>query len=541
VLLAPLGRDAAVLCRVLGEGGIGCVAAADISELITLIRGGTIGAAMLTEEALTPGGVEQLTEALAEQPSWSDLPVLLLLAVVEQPLASQSARAARAARAALRVKGNITVLVRPVPSLALLTAVQAALRARRRQYEVRDLLHLEHAARLEAEQANRLKDEFLATVSHELRTPLSAILLWSRLISSGRVDSVNMRSALQSIERSAESQSRLIEDLLDVSRMVSGKLQLNVEEINLAPVAEDALAVVSPMAQAKSIRLEATIDADAGIVRADAARVQQVIWNLLGNAVKFTPARGSVSLDLRRADGHVVIRVSDTGQGIAAEFLPHVFERFRQADAAPTRRHGGLGLGLAITQQLVELHGGSVSVESAGLGKGTTFSVRLPWARPLDATLRQLAGAPSATPGPAPRLAGVRVLLVEDEAATRLGLTRVLEFTGAEVTAAGSATEALDALSGAAASGRRPHVLVSDIAMPDHDGHWLMMAVRRLEQGSKEMAAMPAIAISAYADATERVRSLESGFQLHVSKPIDPDVLVEAVARLAEADPVLNR
>ena len=379
VVLAPLGRDSAVICGAMAEAGVDCLTAGSIAELTTMVRR-EAGAALLTEEALTADGVAELSAALGQQPSWSDLPVLLLLAGREC-LVSESARPV----AALRMAGNVTVLVRPVPAVALVTAVQSALRARRRQYEVRDLIQREQAARQQAETATRLKDEFLATVSHELRTPLSAILLWIRLLSSGRVETERMQEAFQSIEGSAELQSRLIDDLLDVSRMLSGRPRLAAEEVQLSRVAQQAVTVARPMADAENVSLQSTIDPTTGLIQGDADRIQQVIWNLLSNAIKFTSAGGCVSLDVRADGRDVLICVSDTGQGIAPEFLPHVFERFRQADASSTRRHGGLGLGLAITQQLVQLHGGSVDVQSGGLGKGTTFTVRLPRMPPTDA------------------------------------------------------------------------------------------------------------------------------------------------------------
>lgn len=376
VVLAPFGRDAAIICAALARIAIGCITIHAISDLTGCVDEG-VGAVLLTQEALTHSDVDAFCTACARQPSWSDLPVLLLLEDGDQLLTDVNRQITT-----MRTATNVTILVRPVPGVALVTAVQAALRARARQYEVRELIQREQAARLEAEQANRLKDEFLATVSHELRTPLSAVLLWTRLLATGRVEEERVKDAFGSIERSARAQSRLIEDLLDISRMVSGKLRLRVEVIELAPVAQEALAVITAMANAKNIHLESSIDPAAGNVSADADRMQQVLWNLLGNAVKFTPPHGRISINLRRDVQHVSIRIEDSGEGIAPEFLPHVFERFRQADAGPTRRHGGLGLGLAITQQLVELHGGSIDVQSAGLQKGAIFTVRIPLAQP---------------------------------------------------------------------------------------------------------------------------------------------------------------
>ena len=514
VVLAPLGRDAAVICTALAASAIDCVTAQDIDELAARVDEGA-GAVLITEEVLTQRSVDAMCETLARQPSWSDLPVLLLLGEGERPVAQASRRIA-----AMRAAANVTVLVRPIQGIALLTVVQAALRARARQYEVGDLIQRERTARIEADEANRLKDEFLATVSHELRTPLNAILLWSRLLATGRVQQQEVSEAIAAIERSARSQSRLVEDLLDVSRMVSGRLRLNVKDTELAPVAQEALAVVRPMADAKNIRLESIIDPAAGRVFADADRMQQVLWNLLGNAVKFTPAGGRVSMDLRRQGQHVAIRIEDSGEGIAPEFLPQVFDRFRQADAESSRRHGGLGLGLAITQELVELHGGSVDVESAGRGMGSTFTVRIPLAR-RDAGIGDAA---------TPRLDGFRVLLVEDESATRAGVTLVLEHAGAEVIATTSARGALDALQERVASDQLPDLLLSDIGLPGEDGHALMRAVRLLPNRARSI---PALAISAYPGTDHRERALQSGFQDYLVKPVDPGFLLDAVLQLA--------
>lgn len=317
-----------------------CTVTSTLSQLAAHLREG-VGAALITEEALTAHGLAALSEFLCQQPSWSDVPLVLLLAESDRLAKEVAALVTR-----LRQLSNVTLLTRPVPTVALGSAMQSALRARARQYEVRDLLEREYRARLEAERANAVKDEFLATVSHELRTRLSAILLWNRLMTSGRLEAARMSEGSRSIQDSAGLQSRLVEDLLDVSRMLSGKLQLQTGEIQLAAAAENALEVVRPMARGRHVGIEAFIDRLAGVVRADADRVQQVIWNLLGNAIKFTPAQGTVTLKLRREAASVAICISDTGQGIAADFLPHVFDRFRQADGVPVRRHGGSGWAL---------------------------------------------------------------------------------------------------------------------------------------------------------------------------------------------------
>ncbi len=524
VVLAPFGRDAAVVCRTLGEGGIACAPAGDIAELVAMVREGA-GAALMTEEALTPSGVAELGAALGQQPSWSDLPVLLLLAGGER-IAPGAARSV----AALRAAGNVTIFVRPVSSVALVSAVEAALRARRRQYEVRDLMARERAARVQAENANRIKDEFLATVSHELRTPLSAILLWVKLAVSGRLKAGQMPEALEMIESCAHAQSALIDDLLDAARMVAGKLRMNIEEGPIEPAVRAAVEVVRPAAEAKGVRMEGSIDGAAGLVLADPNRIQQVVWNLLSNAVKFTPRGGVVRVRVEREADHVSIQVADTGEGIRADFLPHVFDRFRQADASASRRQSGLGLGLAIAHQLIELHGGTIAVESEGEGRGSTFTVRLPV---LVDSEGGLAGAPVLAEDvrtPPPRaLDGVRVLLVEDEAEIRRGMALVLEGEGAEVTAVGSAAEALAALSGGPAE-RRPHVLLSDIGLPGEDGYELLDRVRAVDAGNG--GAIPAAAVTAYAGEADRGRALAAGFQAHLAKPIEPDELIAAVAAL---------
>jgi CheY-like chemotaxis protein/two-component sensor histidine kinase len=375
-----------------------------------------------------------------------------------------------------------------------------------------------------------VKDEFLATVSHELRTPLSAILLWSRLMTSGRLDSGRIAEGLRSIHDSAELQSRLVEDLLDVSRMLSGKLQLQTEEIQLATAAENALEVVRPMAQGRHVRLESRIDPVAGVVRADPDRVQQIIWNLLGNAIKFTPAQGRVMLELRREGACVAICVRDTGQGIAANFLPHVFDRFRQADGAPGRRHGGLGLGLAISQQLVELHGGSISVVSEGAGLGSTFTVRFPL---VDYTFA--GGEPSLRqqehPAASGQLTGQCVLLVEDDAQTRAALTLVLEHAGAKVSAVDSAAAALGALRTSIQGGMSPDVVLSDIGMPGADGFALIRTLRDHERAARTAEPLRAVAISAYTGASIQARAIASGFESYITKPVNTHELIKALRR----------
>jgi PAS domain S-box-containing protein len=387
----------------------------------------------------------------------------------------------------------------------------------------------------DSQESSRLKDEFLATMSHELRTPLNAILGWASLLSGGRLSEESTMQALETIERNARSQVRLIEDLMDVSRIITGKLRLDVRPVELAAVVEAAADAVRPTAEAKNIRLQLLLDRQAGPVSGDPDRLQQVMWNLLSNAVKFTPKDGRVQVRLERIDSHVEITVSDTGQGISAEFLPHVFDRFRQADSTNTRGVGGLGLGLAIVRQMVELHGGTAQAASAGEGQGATFTITLPIvavhntqaARATDQERIHLpAGGRVAIDCP-PALKGLKVLVVDDETDARGLVVAVLEQCDAEVTAVTSADEALEAIVSV-----QPDVLISDIGMPGEDGYSLIKRVRALPPQSG--GRIPAVALTAYARAEDRIKALASGFQMHAPKPVEPAELVAIVASLAE-------
>jgi PAS domain S-box-containing protein len=383
------------------------------------------------------------------------------------------------------------------------------------------------AAKAEAETANRMKDQFLATLSHELRTPLNAIFGWAQLLRSGKLDPATVERGVETIERNARAQKQLIDDLLDVSRIISGKLRLEMQPLEPADVVEAALETVAHTAQAKGLNLRRHIDRT-GLVVGDAQRLQQVVWNLLSNAVKFTPKGGEVRVAVETLDGHAKIIVADSGQGIAPEFLPHVFERFRQADPSSTRRHGGLGLGLAIVRQLVELHGGSVRAESPGEGQGATFIVSLPLAVSDQSEERRQ--TQTGDGGRPVSLDGLRVLVVDDEADARDLLREILSGSHAEVAVAASAAEGLDVL-----ERFQPHVLVSDISMPGQDGYELIRTVR------KRGYQLPAAALTAFARADDRRRALLAGFQIHLAKPVDPGELTAAVASLAgragETDP----
>lgn len=415
----------------------------------------------------------------------------------------------------------------------------------------------EREAREEAERADRLKDEFLATLSHELRTPLTSVLGWATLIRSGDIDEANYAIALETIERNARLQARLIDDLLDVSRIITGNLHLELRPIDLAPVLEAARDAVRPAAEAKGIQLHTSFRNTACMIKGDSNRLRQVVWNLLLNAIKFTPRSGRVTADLRCADSSVVLTVSDTGEGIDPDFLPHVFDRFRQAEGSISRRQGGLGLGLAVVRHLVELHGGNVRAESPGSGLGATFTVELPLYVPelpflpktskpethyeavgtLDPTLEPLGPAGnikdpnlvSRTREPKPadgqRLRGISVLVVEDDEDARALIQTMLELNGAEVVSTSSAAGALDALAIAV-----PDVLISDIAMPDQDGYALLREIRELppERGGQ----VPAIALTGYAGASDKADTFAAGYQAHISKPIEPPQLMDVIEKL---------
>lgn len=389
------------------------------------------------------------------------------------------------------------------------------------------LLGLEQQARKEAENANRAKDEFLATVSHELRTPLTAILGWTHIVRTGDMDAATSARAMESIERNARAQAQLIEDLLDVSRIISGKLRLEVRTVNPVAIVAAAMDAVRPAAEAKSVRLAFTHDTFAGTIAGDPDRLQQVVWNLLSNAVKFTPQGGRVDIHLEPSGACLQLTVADTGQGIRPDFLPYVFDRFRQADSTSTRSHGGLGLGLAIVRHLVELHGGTIRAESPGVGQGATFFVTLPLGAALEAPNVSDALAPKATRylSPPVTLGGVRVLVVEDEDDTRDWICNILARAGADVIPAASASDALVLV-----ERLRPDILVSDIGMPGEDGYGLIRRVRAL--GPSRGGSLPAIALTAYARIEDRMRVLSAGYQMHVPKPVEASELASLIAGL---------
>jgi signal transduction histidine kinase/ActR/RegA family two-component response regulator/PAS domain-containing protein len=392
------------------------------------------------------------------------------------------------------------------------------------------LLESERAARSEAERIGATKDEFLATLSHELRTPLSAILGWSHVLRHGVRNSEDLQKGLEAIERNARAQTRLIEDLLDMSRITSGKVRLDIQPVPPISFIEAAVETVRPAADAKEIRLEKMLDPTAGPVSGDSNRLQQVVWNLLSNAIKFTPKGGKVQVVLERVNSHIEISVADTGVGINAAFLGHVFDRFRQADHSTTRTYGGLGLGLSIVKHLVELHGGTVRAQSDGEGRGSTFAVHLPVTVVRRASGKEPRLHPTAASGLVSDfrpldLTGITVLVVDDEPDARLLLERVLTECRAHVIVAENGEAALQAV-----ETHRPHVLVTDIGMPQMDGYELLRRIRAL--GEAKGGKLPAIALTAFARSEDRTRALRVGFQVHVSKPVEPSEIVATVASL---------
>jgi len=436
--------------------------------------------------------------------------------------------------------GAYDFIQKPIEREYFLASLRRAIEARenrRHLHEQQEILEW-HARELESvveqrthqlREANRLKDQFLATLSHELRSPLGAIRMWSSLLRSGKLDAQRTVRALDGIERSAILQEQLVEDLLDVSRIAAGKLVLDLRPVNPKPLVEAALEAIRGAAEAKQVRLEAQFEFSEGQVRGDPIRLQQVVWNLLSNAVKFSAQGGHVVVRLAGVDEQVVIAVQDEGEGIAPEFLPHVFERFWQADATRTRAHGGLGLGLAIVRELVHLHGGSVEAASEGKGRGTTLTVRLP----LVCEGSDAEGIFPPRPAlsgerfhPTPTLKGVQVLVVDDDPDARESIAVALEQSGACVHAVGSAAEAVESL-----ERNPPDVLLSDIAMPGMDGYALLRQARARLRGARVVAA----ALTAYAGEEDRRRALAAGFQMHLAKPVEPAELVATVAKLAYA------
>jgi hypothetical protein len=428
--------------------------------------------------------------------------------------------------AAVFLEWNLSRHSAPDRWLAVVSDISARLAIEREREE---LLLSERAARTEAERANRLKDDFLATLSHELRTPLNAIVGWAQLLKLGQLDPLESQNAVEAIDRNAKAQAQMIADLLDVARISSGKIRLDVQPVDPTAVVEAALETVMPAIEAKDIRLIKAIDSQATPVSGDPGRLQQVVWNLVSNAVKFTPRGGCIEITLERGESHIALSVSDNGQGISPDLVPTIFDRFSQGDASTTRSEGGLGLGLAIAKQIVELHGGTIRVESAGKGQGATFRVFLPLAsakaHPERSAVVWSARAPTVgAEDNHSRLTGVRVLIVDDDADARRLTKRVLADYGAELLIAESVSEALSAL-----DQFDPHVLVSDLGMPSLDGFHL---IREVRARGYTFQRLPAIALTAFARTEDRQKALRAGFQLHLVKPVDAAELSAAIAAL---------
>jgi signal transduction histidine kinase/ActR/RegA family two-component response regulator len=509
LIFAPVGRDAELTRDLLSRASIPSHVCPSMPVLrdTLLTEGGA--ALLLTEEVLEDEGLPTLVAALGEQPPWSDVPVLLFSG---GPGADMTVRVIRS----IETLRNVTLLERPIRVAAVLSAVRAALRSRIRQYEVRDLLVALHRARSEAESANRLKDEFLATLSHELRTPLNAILGWTSMLCRGEVEESRLPRVFEALDRNAQSQAQLIADVLDVSRIISGKLQLQPSTVDAFDIVARAVDAVRLAAVAKGIGI-ALQQAEECVVFGDPDRLQQVFWNLLSNAIKFTPPGGSVAVHIARQRNLVSVAVVDSGAGIPQEFLPFVFDRFRQADQSTTRTQGGLGLGLSIVKHITELHGGTVTASSAGHGRGARFEVRLP------AVERVLLPAPTAA-AERPDLAGRSILVVDDDEFTRDVVSAALESAHAEVQVAGSASEARERLERQA-----PALIIADLGMPAEDGFSFIRGIRQGGAGN-----IPAIALSAYADGASRDAALAAGFSAFLAKPTRADALLQLVSTLLD-------
>jgi len=512
LVFAPVGRDAELTRELLERAFIPCAVCDSITSLSDTLADTGAGALMLTEEALDVPQFRNLLAVLEQQAPWSDVPVLLFAG-------SGTEMSVRAIRSIDTLR-NVTLLERPIRVAAVISTVRAALRSRVRQYEVRDLLVALHRARTEAESANRLKDEFLATLSHELRTPLNAILGWTSMLAHGQIEATRLPRVFEALDRNAQAQAQLIADVLDVSRIITGKLQLQPTTVDVCDVVARAVDAVRPSATAKNVALTVRETSTCWVL-GDLDRLQQVFWNLLSNAVKFTPPGGSIDVDVARDGTGVVVAVTDTGSGIPPEFVPFVFDRFRQADQTTTRAYGGLGLGLSIVKHLTELHGGTVAAASEGLGHGARFEVRLP---AIDAARPVIAPEESDT---SVGLDGWSVLVVDDDQSTREVVSAALEAARAVVHVAASAAEARQRLAEYA-----PSLIIADLGMPGEDGYSLIRGLRQ-----SDARQIPAIALSAYADPASRRAALAAGFDAFLAKPTRQRALVELVRSVLNSSP----
>ncbi|MDQ3129309.1 MAG: ATP-binding protein [Acidobacteriota bacterium] len=510
LVLMPTGRDAALVCSTLEAADIFAQVCTNLSELKESFFSGA-GAVLIAEEALTDAVLEHFTESFNRQPVWSDVPVVIF---------ANSGQNSENLLIRVGTRFNATIVERPIRITMLISAVRGALRAREKQYQTRDLLN-------KLEEADRQKDLFLATLSHELRTPLNSMLGWIQLLRNKSNPAVDVQHALEVVERNAKAQSEIVSDILFVSRVVTGKLELKTEIIDLLPVIQSAIETITPSVEVKEIHLQTSFDLNISKIEGDADRLQQVFLNLLSNAIKFTPRGGRINIRATNKGSNVEIEVKDTGQGIGSEFLPFVFERFRQADNSFTRQIGGLGLGLAIVQHLVELHGGTVGAKSEGENRGAVFTISLPSVAPQQppfAANRNQNGR-FQKPENAESLKDVRLLLVEDDEDSREMLKIMFGQYGMKIVAAASAAEALDAI-----RQFQPHVLISDVGLPGEDGYELIRRIRLLppEQGGT----IPAVALTGYASLQDRALALAAGYQEHLSKPVDIEKLTELVKNL---------
>jgi signal transduction histidine kinase/ActR/RegA family two-component response regulator len=535
LILAPLGRDAELAASVLYSAGIVPKPCQSLSELSECLRaeGNSAGALLLAEESLAPpSDCSSLTEWLDHQEPWSDLPIVFFT----RP--GRPTRVTARRLEALGPRGAVTVLERPVRRATLLGALRVALQSRQRQYQVRDLLESQRRAsielqnaRLEAEAADRAKDQFLAVLSHELRTPLNAILGWTSLMKDSLKDESIMVQGLAVLQRNTNTLIELISDLLDTSRIITGTLTLNFQEVDLKQVVRSSVETLRLEAAEKGVALASVVEISEEVgcrVLGDEARLHQILANLLSNALKFTPERGSVTVQLRRAQASAILVVKDTGKGISPEFLPHVFKRFSQ-DEASSRGNSGLGLGLAICKHLVELHRGSISAHSEGPGCGTSIKVKLPILASKDDSSAERPDAcdpANQVEMPDSRLKNIKVVAVDDNADSRKLLKAILERSSAEAAVVSSGREALAALK------NHPDVLICDLAMPEMDGYELLEKVRHLEP---ELGGLPVIAFTAAARNEDRARTLRAGFNAHLVKPVDPNKLVTTILELATA------
>ncbi|MEK6336895.1 MAG: ATP-binding protein [Acidobacteriota bacterium] len=515
LILAPAGRDGELAARFISEASLASNICESMEELCDEMVNGA-GLVFLTREALTRDALDCVARAIATQPAWSDIPIILLTSGGGGESPNDSAALIAFGNAA-----NVTLIERPVRVMTLLTSIEAALRARRRQYQVRDLLESEHEAVAAAEKANRLKDEFLATVSHELRNPLNVVLGYSEiLLRTPQIgDSPSLRQMTEALKRNAQSQSQLINDLLDLSRLQMGKISLNRETVWLSAMIENAVETVRTEADGKNITIAINESNEALFVEADPLRLQQVTWNLLNNAVKFTPAGGQVNISLTTEDESAVLVIQDSGQGIQPDFLPHVFEMFRQGDASTVRRQSGLGIGLALVRRLVELHGGSVAADSKGTDQGASFTIRLPLKQQAELEPLPTSGIVKG------RLAGMNVLMIDDSEDTIAMLKILLEIDGATVTSARNGGEALRI-----AAAANFDVILSDISMPEMDGFEFLRRLRQIPGRTD----VPVLALTGFGQAEDIARADAAGFASHLTKPLEVDGLTEILQGLFE-------